>query len=161
MQYKKSGATVSVSQDGTTQTYKIEREGKTLEMSFTRQQITKSEQYTRSMGGYAGEAIKGDHIANYDVGVKIGNEKQVFSASVVAKHFDTWSKEAPNHEVDFEKGIPAQEYSALSEKLSEQNVAVAQVMKDYVLDADELQKCNNLQQSIFNQKLEEFLHFNK
>ena len=48
---KKSGATVSVSQNEATQTYKIEREGKMLEMSFTRQQSVKSENYTRRMGG--------------------------------------------------------------------------------------------------------------
>ena len=71
MQYKKSGATVSVSQDGKTQVYKIEREGKTLEMSFTRQQSVKSENYTRSMGGGAGSAIQGDYIVSYDVGVCI------------------------------------------------------------------------------------------
>lgn len=161
MQYKKSGATVSVSQEGTTQTYKIEREGKTLEMSFTRQQSTNSKTYTRSMSGGAGEAIKGDHIAKYDVGVKIGDEEKVFSTSVVAKHFDEWGKEVPNYEVDFEKGIPTQEYSALSEKLAEQNTAVAQVMNNYILNADDLPKCNNLQQSIFNQKLEDFLHSDK
>ena len=129
IQYKKLGATVSVSQDGATQTYKIEREGKTLEMSFTRQQSAKSEKYTRSMGGGASSAIKGDYIALYDV--------------------------------DLSKGIPAEEHKLLYKGLSEQNSAVAQAMKDYVLDADELQKCNNLQQSVFNQKLEEFLSFNK
>ncbi len=158
VQYKKSGATVSVSQDGSTQTYRIERGGKTLEMSFTRQQSVEGEPYIRSMGACAGQAIRGAHIANYDVGVKIGDQKQVFSASIIAKHFDEWGKEAPNYEADFEKGIPVQEYGALSEKLSEQNTAVAQVMRDYVLNADELQKCNNIQQSLFNQKLDEFLN---
>lgn len=161
MQYKKSGATVSVSQDGATHTYKIKREGKTLEMSFTRQQSAKSEKYTRNMGGGAAPAIKGDYIALYDVGVRIDDEKRNFAVSFATKHFDEWGDRAPGYKVDLSKGIPVEEHKLLYKGLSEQNSAVAQAMKDYVLDADELQKCNNLQQSVFNQKLEEFLSFNK
>ncbi len=161
IQYKKLGAMVSVSQDGATQTYKIEREGKTLEMSFTRQQSAKSEKYTRSMGGGASSAIKGDYIALYDVGVCIDDEKRNFAVSFAAKHFDEWGDRTPGYKVDLSKGIPVEEHKLLYKGLSEQNSAVAQAMKDYVLDADELQKCNNLQQSVFNQKLEEFLSFNK
>ena len=86
------------------------------------------------------------------------NYVKIFLPKFFAKHFDEWGKEAPNYEAYFEKGIPAQEYGALSEKLSGQNTAVAQVMRDYVLNADELQKCNNIQQSLFNQKLDEFLN---
>ena len=86
------------------------------------------------------------------------NYVKIFLPKFFTKHFDEWGKEAPNYEADFEKGIPVQEYGALSEKLSEQNTAVAQVMRDYVLNADELQKCDNIQQSLFNQKLDEFLN---
>lgn len=86
------------------------------------------------------------------------NYVKIFLPKFFAKHFDEWGKEAPNYEADFEKGIPAQKYGALSEKLSGQNTAVAQVMRDYVLNADELQKCNNIRQSLFSQKLDEFLN---
>ena len=113
------------------------------------------------MGGGAAPAIKGDYIALYDVGVRIDDEKRNFAVSFATKHFDEWGDRAPGYKVDLSKGIPAEEHKLLYKGLSEQNSAVAQVMKDYVLDADELQKCNNLQQSVFNQKLEEFLSFNK
>lgn len=63
-----------------------------------------------------------------------------------------------NYEVGFEeKGIPAEDHKAISEALAEQNTAVAQVFQEYVLNAEDLQKANNLQQSVFNQKLDEFL----
>ena len=103
MQYKKSGATVSVSQDGAAQVYKIEREGKMLEMSFTRAQNVKSENYTRSMGGGAAPAIKGDYVASYGVGVSIDGEKRDFAVSFTAKHFDEWGDIAPDYDVSLEK----------------------------------------------------------
>ena len=46
------------------------------------------------------------------------NYVKIFLPKFFAKHFDEWGKEAPNYEADFEKGIPAAEYGALSEKLS-------------------------------------------
>ena len=161
MQYKKSGATVSVRQDGAAQIYKIEREGKTLELSFTRQQSIKSENYTRSMCGGAGPAVRGDYIALYDVGVRIDDEKRNFAVSFATKHFDEWGNDAPKYDADLSKGIPTEEYESLHKGLSKQNTGVAQVLKDYILNADELQKCNNLQQSVFNMKLDEFLSLKK
>lgn len=159
IQYKKSGATVSVSQDEATQTYKIERNGKILEMSFTRQQEIKN--ISQHGGYYEPRHQRGDCAISYNIGVKIGEAEQNFSASFSKEVFGQGDK-TPVYDSDFEeKGIPAEEYKLLYKALSDQNTAVAQVMDSYVLNADELQKCNNLQQSLFNQKLEEFLSFNK
>ena len=46
------------------------------------------------------------------------NYVKIFLPKFFAEYFDEWGKEAPNYEADFEKGIPAQEYGALSEKLA-------------------------------------------
>lgn len=155
--YNKSGANVKVQPGKTTNTYEITRNGKTLEMSFARRQKTQSEHYTRIMGGGASSAIRGDHIAIYDIGIKIDDQKQDFSASFVADHFDEWGNNSPSYDVTLEKGIPSTEHQALSKALAEQNDAVAQIFNDYIMDADALQKHNNLSSSIFNQKLNEFI----
>ena len=156
MQYKKSGATVSVSQNGASQIYKIERGGKTLEMSFTREQKIKN---LIPLGGYmAPVRTEGECVVSYDIDVRIGDAENKFAATYSQKVSNSGVKEQITYDSGFEeKGIPAEEHKAISEALAEQNTAVAQVFNEYILDADELQKCNNLQQSVFNQKLDEFL----
>ena len=156
MQYKKSGATVSVSQDGKTQIYKIERGGKTLEMSFTREQKIEN---LATHGGYmAPVRTRGDCVVSYDIVVRIGDAENKFAATYSKEVSKIGENEQPTYDSGFEeKGIPAEEYKAISKALAEQNTAVAQVFNEYILDAEDLQKANNLQQSIFNQKLDEFL----
>ena len=109
------------------------------------------------MAGGAGEAIRGDILSQYSVEINIGGESKKFNAEFSGYHFDNWGDKASDYNVNLEQGIPANEYDKLCGELSKQNTAVAQVFKEYVLNAEDLQKCNNLQQSIFNQKLDEFL----
>ena len=162
--YSKSGAIVSVSLDDDTQTYNIKKGEQILDISFSRRQKTEKREGSVPMGHIKVSAIVGEHIALYDVGVSIDDEKRSFSASLVADKFYT-TERVPEYEVDFEKGIPAREYGKLCKELYKQNAAVGQIMKNYVLTDTELQrylddeKLQNgiLNKSVFNNKLDDFL----
>lgn len=152
--YKKSNAIVNVRQEGDKQVYEIIRNGKKLEMSFVRNQSVKSENIT-----WRGDPhVMGEYIATYDVGVCIDDEKRNFKVSVSGYQFKVRGNKVPSYNVDFSKGIPANEYSSLSFWLSNEvgDPLIGKLMNDYILDADQLQRRKN-QQLTFHQKLEDYL----
>ena len=155
--YSKSGAMVTLNGQPDSLGVQISKNGKTLGMQVSRQQKEQSDVYMRSMGTGAGKAIRGDITSQYSVKVNIGEESAEYNTEFSGLHFDDWGNKVPDYNVNLEKGIPAAEYAKLCEGLSEQNSAIAQVFSNYVLNAEDLQKENNLSQSIFNQRLSEFL----
>ncbi len=167
--YKVSNGTVKVHQDGDAQVYEITRNGKTLEMSFVREQQKKGEwPYS---GSPTEKQVKYD--VTYDIGVKIGEDKQDFKVSfdvdnIEGKSLNTLKLEITGVEeyiprennLQFEeKGIPEIEHRKIYKALSRQNGTVAEIFNKYIRNADEIQpnRTNNLQNSVFNQKLDDFL----
>ena len=171
--YSQHGAKVHVLRDENTQIYEIEgSSGQILTMQFTREQENNVERYrqprgARSGGGYY-DTARGDIVANYGVKVSVGGLEQSFAAEFSALKFNdrqiepkvpniAFEDNVPVYSVDFEKGIPPHEHKLLSAELAKQNADVAKVFDMYILDSEQLQKCNNLSQSAFNQNLSEFL----
>ncbi len=155
--YRKSGATVNVHQDGDVQIYEITRNDKKLDMTFKRQQEIKD---IRTAGNnYTTPLHKcASCFVSYDIGVKIGDAENKYTVSY-KKELSEMREKDLNYDSSFEKkGIPTEEHKIISKALEEQNTAVAHVFSNYVLNAEDLQKENDLSQSIFNQKLDDFLN---
>lgn len=155
--YNKSDALVTIDGQADCLDIKIEKDNKNLEMHISRTQREEHERYIRSQDMGAAPAIKGDIFAQYSIDINIDETRKNFNHEFSAEPFNEWGNKIPEYHVNLENGIPANEYKQLTDELSKQNVGVAQLFKNYILNADDLQKCNNLQQSIFNQKLDEFL----
>lgn len=171
--YSRYGAKVHVLQDGNTQTYEIEgSSGQMLTMQFTRKQKNNVETYRRSRGMRSGGGYyytaRGDIVANYGVTVSVGGLKQSFPAKFSVLTFDDGQRgpespdvpfdgDMPVYKVNFGKGIPPHEHKLLSAELAKQNTDIAKVFDMYILDSEQLRKCNNLSQSAFNQSLSDFL----
>lgn len=153
--YRKAGAMVNMQTDEQSLTVEIRKGEGALNIELSRrQELKKKETYysccDEDPGGYRDAS---ELTAYYDVNFKLGDESKSFPVDFVAEK----SYRAHNYSENLNKGIPSLEYEKLCKALGEQNRAVAQIFKDYILDDYNLERENNLSQSVFNAKLDDFL----
>ncbi|MBO4285296.1 MAG: hypothetical protein J5895_03595 [Alphaproteobacteria bacterium] len=145
--YRRAGALVNMQTDEQSLTAEIRKGDDALNLKLTRKQ----EAEQRIVEDEDGEYQLTDQRAYYDIDLRLGDEHKLFSANfIVSSDFEKYS-------ADLNKGIPDGEYKSLCTCLEKQNKAVAQVFEDYILNKSDLEKENNLSQSIFNKMLGDFL----